>query len=134
MLTTAERDTLLAAFKSGDAAALKKALAAQPTLGYVEGANKVEGPGQVRLPALDGRREDRHDRLQRADRLHRRRRPEREAEGGYDLAYVLLILDADGKGTGEAAPAAKLKFRDDGALVTEDYGAGTVWLKDVARK
>jgi len=60
--------------------------------------------------------------------------PNAKPKAGYDFGYVLLVLDADGKGTGEVAPAAKLKIRDDGALVTEDYGADTVWLKDVVRK
>jgi hypothetical protein len=60
--------------------------------------------------------------------------PDARPKAGFDLAYVLLVLDGEGKGTGEIAPAAKLKLREDGALVTEDYGAETIWLKDVVRK
>jgi len=60
--------------------------------------------------------------------------PDAKPKAGFDVAFLLLVLDAGGKGTGEIAPAAKLKVREDGALVTEDYGAQTIWLKDVARK
>ncbi len=134
MLTIAERDALLAAFKSADAAALKKALAAQPTLGYVEGAKKVKVPVKFAFPRSTGGGKIVTIVCNEPIVYIGGDAPDSKPKAGYDLAYVLLILDADGKGTGEAAPAAKLKFRDDGALVTEDYGAGTVWLKDVARK
>jgi hypothetical protein len=134
MLTTAERDTLLAAFKSGDAAALKKALAAQPTLGYVEGANKKKVPVKFAFPRSTGGGKIVTIVCNEPIVYIGGDAPDAKPKAGYDFGYVLLILDADGKGTGEAAPAAKLKFRDDGALVTEDYGAGTVWLKDVVRK
>jgi hypothetical protein len=132
MLTSAERGTLLAAFKSGDAAALRKALAAQPSLGFVEGGTKVKVPVKFAFPRSTG-----------AGRIVTivcdqpivhigGDVPNARPKAGYEHAYVLLVLDADGKGSGEVAPAAKLKLRDDGALVTEDYGADTVWLKDVA--
>jgi hypothetical protein len=134
MLTITERDALLAAFKSGDAAALKKALAAQPTLGYVEGGNKVKVPVKFAFPRSTGGGKIVTIVCNEPIFYIGGDVPGAKPKAGYDLAYVLLILDAEGKGTGEAAPAAKLKFRDDGALVTEDYGIGTVWLKDVARK
>jgi len=133
MLTAAERDTLLAAFKTGDAAALKKALAAQASLGYVEG-------GQTRVPIKFA-----FPRSTGGGRIVTivcsepivhigGDLPDAKPKAGFDLAFVLLILDADGKGRGEISPAAKLKLREDGALVTEDYGAKTIWLRDVARK
>jgi len=134
MLTTAERDVLLAAFRSGDAAALKKALAAQPTLGYVEGGNKVKVPVKFAFPRSTGGGKIVTIVCNEPIVYIGGDAANAKPKAGYDLAYVLLVLDADGKGTGEAAPATKLKFRDDGALVTEDYGAGTVWLKDVVRK
>ena len=134
MLTTAERDILLAAFKSGDAAALKKALTAQQTLGYVEGGNKVKVPVKFAFPRSTGGGKIVTIVCNEPIVHIGGDVPNAKPKAGYDLAYVLLVLDADGKGTGEVAPAAKLKIRDDGALVTEDYGAETVWLKDVVRK
>lgn len=133
MLTTAERDALLAAFKSGDAAALKKALAAQPSLGYVEGG-KVNVPVKFAFPRSTGGGKIVTIVCNEPIIHIGGDVPDAKPKAGFDLAYVLLVLDADGKGTGEIAPAAKLKIRDDGALVTEDYGADTVWLKDVVRK
>ena len=134
MLTTAERDVLLAAFKSGDAAVLKKALAAQPTLGTVEGGNKVKVPVKFAFPRSTGGGKVVTIVCNEPIVYIGGDAANAKPKAGYDLAYVLLVLDGDGKGTGEAAPAAKLKFRDDGALVTEDYGPGTVWLKDVVKK
>jgi len=133
MLTVAERDALLAAFKSGDAAALKKALAAQATLGYVEGA-KVKVPVKFAFPRSTGGGKLVTIVCNEPIVYIGGDIPNAKPKAGYDFGYVLLVLDADGKGTGEVAPAAKLKIRDDGALVTEDYGADTVWLKDVVRK
>ena len=133
MLTPTERDAVLAAFKSGDAAALGKALAAQAPVGYVEGA-KAKVPIKYAYPRPSG-----------AGRIVTivcdqpivhigGDVPDAKPKAGFSHAYVLLVLDGQGKGTGEVAPAAKLKVRDDGALVVEDYGAETVWLKDVAPK
>ncbi len=134
MLTTSERDTLLAAFKAGDAAALNKALAAQPTLGFVEGGAKVKVPVKFAFPRSTGGGKIITIVCSEPIIHIGGDVPNAKPKAGYDHAYVLLVLDADGKGSGEVAPAAKLKIREDGALVTEDYGAETVWLKDVARK
>lgn len=59
--------------------------------------------------------------------------PDAKPRAGYDLAVVLLVLDAGGAGDGEFAPAAQLKVNESGALVIADYGADKVWLKGVAK-
>jgi hypothetical protein len=133
MLTTAERDTLLAAFKSGDAAALRRALAAQTSLGYVEGG-KVKVPIKFAFPRSTGAGKVVTIVCDEPIVHIGGDVPDAKSKAGFDFAFVLLVLDAEGTGTGEIAPAAKLKLREDGALVTEDYGAETVWLMDVARK
>lgn len=134
MLTTAERDTLLAAFKSGDATALRRALAAQPSLGYVEGG-KTRVPIKFAFPRSTGGGGKVVTIVCNEPIVHiGGDMPDAKPKAGFDFAFVLLILDAEGRGTGEIAPATKLKLRDDGALVTEDYGAQTLWLQDVARK
>jgi hypothetical protein len=133
MLTPMERDALLAAFKGGDQAALKKALVSQPVLGYVQGA-KVRVPVKFAWPRSTG--SGKIVTIVCAEPIYfiGGDAPNAKPKAGYDFGYVLLILDANGKGTGEAAPAAKLKIREDGALVTDEYSGETVWLKDVARK
>lgn len=49
---------------------------------------------------------------------------------GFDLALALLDLPNTGTGTGELAPAAKVKLSGAGAIETEDYGAEVVRLTD----
>ncbi len=133
MLTSAERDALLAAFKSGDSEALRKALAAQPSLGYVEGG-KVRVPVKFAFPRPSGAGKLVTIVCNEPIKHVGGDIPDAKPKAGFDHAYVLLVLDGDGKGTGEIAPAAKMKLREDGALVTEDYGSETIWLKDVVRK
>ena len=59
--------------------------------------------------------------------------PNPKPKAGYDLAFALLNLPGSGKGSGELGPAAKVKI-EAGAVVTEDYGAEVVTLKDVEMK
>jgi hypothetical protein len=134
ILTAAERDALIDAFRRGDAAALRKAMAAQASLGYVEGGNKTRVPIKFAFPRSTGDGKILTIVCNEPIVHIGGDVPDAKPKAGYDFAFLLLVLDAGGKGSGEIAPAAKLKVREDGALVTEDYGARTVWLKDVARK
>jgi hypothetical protein len=56
--------------------------------------------------------------------------PDAKPKAGFDLALALLDLPSTGTGTGELAPAAKVKLTDAGAIETEDYGAEVVRLTD----
>jgi hypothetical protein len=134
ILTPAERETLITAFRAGGAAALRKAMAAQPSLGYVEGDSKTRVPIKFAFPRSTG--DGKILTIVCSEPLVHigGATPDAKPKAGFDFAFLLLVLDAGGKGTGEIAPAAKLKVREDDALVTEDYGTQTVWLKDVARK
>jgi hypothetical protein len=61
--------------------------------------------------------------------------PDAKAKAGYDVAVVILPVDAAGKGeAGDFAPAAKVKFDDKGGLTIEDYGAEAVRLLGISRK
>ena len=59
-------------------------------------------------------------------------RPDLHPKSGFDLGVALLILDASGAGSGELAPAAKVKTNEAGAIVISDYGDSKLWLKEVA--
>ena len=59
--------------------------------------------------------------------------PDAKPKTGYDVAIALLVLDANGAGHGELAPAAKVKANESGAVVIAEYGAAKVWLNDVAK-
>jgi len=52
---------------------------------------------------------------------------------GFDLTYVMVSFDANGNGSGEMAPAGKIKFMESGAPAVADYGAHVVWLDDVSK-
>ena len=60
--------------------------------------------------------------------------PGAKPKEGYDLGLVMLEVDNAGPGRGEVVPAAKVKVNDQGAIVTEDYGADVMRLSDVVRK
>ncbi len=134
ILTPSERETLIKAFRSRDAAALKEAMAAQPSLGYVEAGNKARVPIKFAFPRPTGDGKILTIVCSEPIAHIGGGVPDAKPKAGFDVAFLLLVLDTRGNGTGEIAPAAKLKVREDGALVTEDYGARTVWLKDVARR
>lgn len=130
MLTKEERDALLAVFTNGDASKIRKALAAQPDLGYVDrgrvrlaikwAASRPSGQGKMvtvvcaePMTYLGGDI------------------PDVQPAAGFEQSYLLLSLDKDGKGTGEIAPAARLRVRD-GSVVVAEYGAEIIDLEDVA--
>jgi hypothetical protein len=132
-VTTAERERVLAAFQTGDADTLKKALSAQPSLGFIEA-------GQARVPikyAFPRTRVGGKILTIVSDMPMAHiggDMPDAKPKEGFDFTFALIILDDNGEGRGEIAPATKLKLRSDGALTTEDYGAKTIWLHNISRK
>jgi hypothetical protein len=56
-------------------------------------------------------------------------------KAGYDVAVVIMQVDAAGKGdAGDFSPAAKVKFDEAGALLVEDYAAEAVRLMGISKK
>jgi hypothetical protein len=128
-----EIDQLLAAFKSGGAAGLRKALVGVPPTGSVQlGAGK---PTPTRMT------------LERTTDKGRLLTIVTETpilflgagvagakpKEGYDFAVIDLEVDAKGSGSGTLAPAAKVTVKDS-AVVVEDYASELVKLTGVARK
>jgi hypothetical protein len=60
--------------------------------------------------------------------------PGAKPKTGFDLGLVLLDLAGPGSGSGEIAPAAKIRVDAQGAIVTEDYGAEAVRLSNISGK
>ena len=52
---------------------------------------------------------------------------------GFGVGVIDLSLQADGRGKGTAAPAAKVKIGDTGGFQVEDYGSKTIWLEDIKK-
>lgn len=133
MLTAGEHDVLVAALRSGDVEVLKRTMACQPAIGYVDRGNvrlairfassSPAGKGRMVRIACDEPMSYLGGEI-----------PDLAATPGFDLAYVLLSLDSEGKGTGEIARAAKLKVGEDGSLVVAEWGADVVDLEEVARE
>jgi hypothetical protein len=133
-LTDAERDAAVAALKTGGTTGLQQALDKMKDLGTIEvkgtttaikyAYSRSMGPGAGRIVTLVTAKPILYVGGNAAGA---------KPKAGYDVAIALLILDPDEKGDGEINPAAKLKMDDQGAIVTDDYGAVKVWLKNVAK-
>ena len=134
MLTVAERDTVVNALKSGGHAAAKKALAGLKEIGWIEGGSGKRVPVKFAFARSMGSGKLLTLVSDQAIAHIGGEIPDAKPKEGFDVTYAILVLDAEGKGHGEVVPAAKLKLRDDGALATEDYAGGTVWLKEIAPK
>jgi hypothetical protein len=133
LITAAEREAVVSALKSGGQPAAKKVLAGMKDIGFIEvPAKKIPVKFAFARAVGSGRMVT----LVAAEALGALKTDltNTKPKDGYDLALVLLVLDADGKGTGEFTPAAKIKIRDDGAFTTEDSTTETIWLKGVAKK
>ncbi len=59
--------------------------------------------------------------------------PNPKPKAGFDLGVALLVLDANGAGDGEFAPAAKVGTNEAGAVVISDDGDDKIWPSEVAK-
>jgi hypothetical protein len=128
----AEADKLVAAFKSGGAAGLRKALAGVPPTGSVQLAEGPPTPARITidLPTDKGRViiivTDKPLLFLGAGV------PGAKLKGGYDVAVIDLEVDASGEGSGTLAPAAKVTVKGS-AFVVEDYASELVRLAGVKK-
>ena len=133
-MSQAEADKLVAAFKAGGAAALRKALVGVKPTGNVKIGNGAATPTRFTLErATSGGRlltilTDKPVLFVGASL------PGAKPKEGYDFAVIDLEVDAKGNGSGTIAPAAKITMNKSGAFVVEDYGAELVRLTGVKKK
>jgi hypothetical protein len=132
-MPVAEADKYAAAFKSGGAAALRKALTGVARLGSVTlGAAKPVpiliaferpiGSGRLITIVTDT------PLLFVGASL-----PGAKAKEGYEFGLIDLEVDAPGNGSGTVSPAAKIGLNPQGAFVVTDYSQELVRLTNVAR-
>src|SRR5215203_3636619 len=127
-----EADKLAAAFKSGGAAALRKALTGVPPTGSVQlGAGKPT-PTRITIERTTDK-----GRLLTivADQpllFLGAGDPAAKSKEGYDFAVVDIEVDAKGSGGGTLAPAAKITVKD-GAFVVQDFASELVKLTAVSK-
>ena len=131
--TDAERDRLVAVLKEKGPDALMSALQKLRRVGY------IRTPGRIGWDlhfARDIKREDGRQVVIATDRpmsfWEASRRPR---SSDYDFTLVDIRFDADGKGTGKLAVAAKVNYNQKtGTVEIEDFGIEPVRLTEVRSK
>ena len=130
--TEAERASAMKAVKSGGTPALHKVLMKMKNSGTLQLGKKktpikyayASSTGAGRIISI----------LTAAPMIHLGAGlPDAKPKAGYDVAVVLLVLDANNAGEGELDPAAKVKMNESGAIEIDDYGDAKIWLKGVAK-
>ena len=127
-----EAGKLTAAYKSGGAAALRKALVGVPPTGSVQ-----LGAGPATTTRLTVERPTDKGRLltivtDKPILFLGAGVPGAKPKEGYDFAIIDIELDAAGNGSGTLAPAAKVTVKD-GAFVVEDYASELVRLTGIKK-
>ena len=130
--TEAERDALIAAVGKGGTAA-RDLLAGRKDVGSIQvGTTKTA----VKYAYARSTGSSRLITLVTAQPIHfvGGDLPDAKPKAGYDLGVVLLDVDPSKPGSGEVAPAAKVRVDAQKAIVTDDYGAEVVRLSNVVRQ
>jgi hypothetical protein len=130
--TDAEREALIAAVRKGGRAA-QELLASRQDAGVVQvGTNRTPIKYAYARPLGSGELIT----VVTAEPMHfvGGDLPDAKPKAGYDFGLVLLELDASRPGSGEVAPATKIRVDAQGAIVTEDYGDEVVRLSNVVRR
>jgi hypothetical protein len=131
-MSQSEADGLLAAFKAGGAAALRKALVGVAPTGSVRLGAGAPTPTRLTIerPTDKGRLltivTDKPLLFVGAGL------PDAKPKEGYDFAVIDIEVDAKGVGSGTLAPAAKVTVNQ-GVVAVQDYGAELVRLTSVAK-
>ena len=131
-MAQAQVDSLIEAFKSGGAEALRKALDGVPPTGSVRIGNAKPAVARMTLERVTDK-----GRLVTIVTLEPiaflgAGMPGAKPTEGYQFGVVDLEVDATGKGAGTLSPAAKIRVHE-GAFVVEDYATDLVQLKEVSK-
>ena len=131
-MSQGEADSLVSAFRTGGAPALRKALVGVPPTGSVRLGSGTPTPTRLTLerPTDKGRLltivTDTPILFLGAGL------PKAKATEGHDFAIIDIEVDATGKGSGTMAPAAKVMVKQ-GVFVADDYAAELVRLTAVSK-
>ena len=130
-MSPAEADTLVAAFKTGGTAALRKALVGVAPTGSI----RVSG-GQPTVTRLTIERPTDKGRLLTivtdTPILFQGALPGAKPKEGYDFTVIDIEVDAKGAGSGTLSPAAKITLKQ-GVFVVDDYSGELVRLEGVMK-
>jgi hypothetical protein len=129
----AEADGLVAAFKSGGVAGLRKALTGVAPTGSVTLGSGKPTPTRIAIERTTDKGRLLTIVSDTPILFLGAGVPEAKAKAGYDFAVVDLEVDAKGSGAGTIAPAAKIVLKN-GAFVVEDFASELVKLTAVSKK
>jgi hypothetical protein len=127
-----EAERLVAAFNSGGAAALRKALVGVAPAGSVRLGGGKPTPARLAIERTTDKGRLLTIVTDQPILFLGAGVPSAKPKQGYDFAVVDLEVDASGNGTGTFAPAAKITVKQ-GAFVVEDYSAELVRLTDISK-
>jgi hypothetical protein len=131
-MSQAEAESLVAAFKTGGAAALRKGLVGIAPTGTVRLGEGAVTPTRVTIERTTGEGRLLTILTDRPLMFLGAGAPGAKAKEGYDFAVIDIVVDGKGSGSGTLAPAAKLRVNQ-GSLVVDDYGAEGVQLTTVRK-
>ena len=120
-MSPSEAETLTSAFKSGGAAALRKALVGVAPTGSVKLGGASATPTRLTIERASGRGRLLTMVTDQPVLFVGGGMPGAKPKEGYDFAVIDIEVDGSGNGAGTLAPAAKIKLNQD-AFVVEDYG------------
>jgi hypothetical protein len=131
-MSQVEAGKLGAAFKAGGAAALRKALAGVPPTGTIRLGAGNPTPTRITVERVTDTGRLLTIVTDQALFFIGAGAPGAKPQAGFDFAVVDLEVNAKGSGSGNLAPAAKIKMNGD-AFVVEDYGTEAVRLTAVTK-
>jgi hypothetical protein len=127
-----EADKLSAAFKSGGAAALRKALTGVPATGSVKLGEGKATPTRLTLERTTDKGRLLTMVTDQPILFLGAGLPEAKPKEGYDFAVIDIEVDGSGSGSGTLSPAAKIAMKE-GAFTVADYAAELVRLTGVKK-
>ena len=131
-MSQSEADSLVAAFKTGGAAALRKALGGIKPTGSVRIGTGTVTPTRFTIERVTGDGRLLTIVTDQPLAFVGAAAPGAKPKEGYDFAVIDIEVDAKGNGSGTLSPAAKLKIGP-GGFVVEDYSGEVVRLTAVKK-
>jgi hypothetical protein len=131
--TDPERDQVLESLKKGGTAEVRKLLASKGAIGSLQ-VGKTNTPIKYAYSRLTGSGRLITVITDSPIAFLGAGEPGAPPTKGFDLGLVLLQVPLWGAGSGELAPAATVRMDEEGAIVTDDYGAEVVRLTNVTGK
>jgi len=126
----AEADQFAAAFTSGGAAGLRKALQGVAPTGAISFGGGAPTPTRITIERTTDKGRLLTVVADKPILFLGAGLPDAKAKAGYDFAVLDLQVNASGSGAGTFAPAARITIKQ-GAFVVEDYGSELIRLASV---